>query len=275
MTPIKFAYFGTPSFSTLVLDELAAQGYTPALIVTTPDRPAGRGLALTASPVKEWALAHNINILQPEKFDAVVIAELTAGNFDVFIVAAYGKILPQAVLDIPRLGGLNVHPSLLPRYRGMSPVESQILADEKEIGVSVILMDAHMDHGPVVAQEKITIDNWPLSRNVLNELLWRSGGHLLATTLPSYAAGTLTPTPQDHSQATTTKKITKEDGLVELSKENVWINYLKYLAYEGWPGVYFFQDGERIKITKARFEHEDFVIERIIRAGKGEEPYQR
>ncbi len=267
-----FAYFGTPDFSTLVLDELALAGYTPTLVITAPDKPAGRGLTLSESPVKKWALARNIAVLQPDIYDDADLSALTSVKCDFGIVAAYGKILPERVLKLFPMGIVNVHPSLLPRYRGTSPVESQLLADETDVGVSVILMDQKMDHGPVVGQEKVAIPGWPVSRNIANEFLWSAGGRLLASLLPDWLAGTITPTPQNHADATITKKMKKEDGELDLS-DSARTNYLKYLAYDGWPGTYFIQNGKRVKITKASFKKDSFIIERVIPEGKRETDY--
>lgn len=268
----KFIYFGTPVFSTFVLDELARAGFLPVAVVTTPDKPAGRGLTLTASPVKAWAIAKDIPVLQPERFDEETVGKLRTYGADLFVVAAYGKILPKRILAIPPQGSLNVHPSLLPKYRGMSPVESQIRADEKNVGVSIILMDEQMDHGPLVAQETIDTTDWPVSRNVLNERLWKAGGALLAKSIPDFIAGRITLVPQDHTQTTLTKKITKEDGLIDLTADGRE-NYLKYLAYEGWPGTYFFVERNgvplRVKIQTAQFENGIFMPLRIVPEGKG------
>lgn len=275
MQPLpKFVYFGTPEFSTHVVEALGEAGFVPSLIVTAPDKPAGRGLALTESAVKKWALAHDIEILQPEKFDDEIVARLEASRAEFAVVAAYGKILPQRVLDLFPKGALNVHPSLLPRYRGTSPIESQILAEDPDIGVSVILMDEKMDHGPIVAQEKLAIPNWPIDRNSANEIFWKAGGELLATTLPHYLAGEIIPTPQDEANVTITKKITKEDGLLDLTvPATARANYLKYLAYAGWPGIYFFDGARRVKITKASFANNQFIVERVIPEGKREMNY--
>jgi methionyl-tRNA formyltransferase len=269
-TPLRFTYFGTPLFSTFVLDELAAAGFTPSLVVTNPDKPAGRGLDLRQPPVKQWALAHNIPVLQPEMFNDEAITKLKSAGCDTAVVAAYGKILPKAVLDLFPNRAFNVHPSLLPRYRGTSPVESQILADEKHVGVSVILMDELMDHGPLVAQEELSLPGWPIARDTLNERLWHAGGKLLAKV---FAYENAAVKPQDHTMATVTKKIRKEDGELDLAAPGRE-NYLKYLAYEGWPGTYFFKDGVRHKITKASFKNGYFKVERVIPEGKREQDYQ-
>ncbi len=268
----KFVYFGTPSFSTLVLEALVGAEYLPAAVVTTPDKPAGRGLEVSESPVKKWAVAHGIPVLQFETFDDTALEALRAVGADLYIVAAYGKILPATALSIPPRGALNVHPSLLPRYRGTSPIESQILEDEKNIGVSIILMDEKMDHGPVLAQEEIAVD-WPIGRWALTTLLWERGGKLLAEVLPHYLAGEIVAVVQDEAQATYTKKMQKEDGEIVPGTEDRK-NYLKYLAYESWPGVYFFKDDKRVKITKASFANDQFIIERVVPEGKREMSYE-
>ncbi len=273
-TNIKIAFFGTPEFSSFVLEELLSGGYTPTLIVTTPDKPAGRGLALTESPVKRFAIAHNISIVQPEKLDTDFILKIKEAEIELLVVAAYGKILPLSVLSLGKYPPLNVHPSLLPKYRGTSPVETQILEDEKNIGVSVIQMDSEMDHGPIVVQKQIEIPNWPISRDTLNNTLWRTGGQLLVEILPRWRDGTIEPTVQDHTQATFTKKMTKENGLINLSLPDRQ-NYLKFLAYEGWPGTFFFDtDGKRIKITQVHFADKKFIIDKVIPEGKKEMDYK-
>ena len=152
-------------------------------------------------------------------------------------------------------------------------MESQILADETDRGVSIILMDEKMDHGPIVAQEKATIPNWPINRNSANEFFWKIGGKLLAHTLPDWLTGSLALAVQDESQATVTKKIVKEDGELDLAAP-ARANYLKYLAYDGWPGTYFFDaKGKRVKITAASFKNGQFFIERVIPEGKREMNY--
>lgn len=274
-TPISYVFFGTPRFAAKALDQFAAAGLMPELIVTAPDKPAGRGLVLTPPEVKEWAIAHNIPYIQPASLKEIP-PELTAKKFDVFVVAAYGKILRSAVLNLPTKGCVNLHPSLLPRFRGAAPIESQILADEKPVGVSVMLMDEEMDHGPILAQLPLTIPNWPISRIILTELLAIQNGMLAAQTVIEYMESLVTPTPQNHDGATYTKKITKADGEITLDAP-ARENYLKYLAYDGWPGIYFFaqKNGKqiRVKITKASYENDSLIIERVIPEGKGEQSF--
>ncbi|MEK7531119.1 MAG: methionyl-tRNA formyltransferase [Patescibacteria group bacterium] len=269
----SIAYFGTPRFSTLVLDALRDTPYCPALIITTPDRPQGRGLAMTASPVKVWAETNGIPTITPENLKTDPELDIFANSeWDLFIVAAYGKILPTETLSLPAHGCLNVHPSLLPRYRGMSPIESQILNDERVVGVSVIRMDEEMDHGPILAQASIVPDPWPPRTRDLEDVLWHEGGLLLTEVIPEYLAGTMEPGTQDHSLATYTKKMTKNDGLIDLTADP-YTNYLKYCAYDEWPGTFFFKNKKRVKVTQAEFVDGHFIIQRVIPEGKKEMAY--
>lgn len=270
----RIAFFGTPMFVTFTLDELERAGIVPDLIVTVPDKPAGRGLLPKASAVKEWAVLRNITIFQPENLKTEY-SLLKDGNFDLFIVAGYGKFLPENLLSLPRRGTLNVHPSLLPKYRGPSPIESAILADEKTIGISIILLDEKPDHGPIVAQEKLPMPEPPL-RSAVEMLLWRTGGELLGRVIPSWVKGSHEATPQDDSQATFTKKMQKEDGLIDLAG-NARENYLKTCAYEGWPGTYFMArqgiKNIRVKIVSATYKNGAFTPVRVIPEGKREMDY--
>jgi methionyl-tRNA formyltransferase len=274
MSNTRIVFFGTPRFAVTILDELKNAGIVPSLIVTAPDRPAGRGLVLTPPPVKDWALLNNLDFVQPSKL-STLNSELDVvlnSEWDLFIVAAYGKILPQSVLDVPAHGTLNVHPSLLPKFRGASPIESQILADERTVGVSIMELDHEMDHGPILAQASITLDQWPVRARDLEELLATEGGALLAESIPPYMSGELVPTAQDHELATFTKKIEKADGELDLTADG-YQNYLKYCAYDEWPGSFFFQDGKRIKIVSAELRSGQFVPMRVVPEGKPERDY--
>ena len=259
-----------------VLEELEAAGLRPAAIVTAPDRPAGRGMQLMQPEVKLWGLERGIPVLQPEKLDEDFYTKMQAFGCDVFLVAAYGKILRENILTLPPHGCLNVHPSLLPNYRGAAPIESQILADEQNVGVSLMQMDAEMDHGPILAQERVEVAGWPVGRIALSELLARAGGRIAAATMPLWVSGAVTAVPQQHKFATYTRKTQKEDGLIDPNGP-ARENYLKYCAYEGWPGVYFFASKAgkqlRIKVTKASFQNDAFLIEQVIPEGKREMPY--
>lgn len=275
---LSIAFFGTPHFAVYVLEEMKKAGIAPSLIVTAPEKPAGRGLLPRPSPVKEWGQSEQISVAEPEKLE---IADSEAGtlfqhSFDLFVVAGYGKILPHSLLSRSKHGVLNVHPSLLPKYRGPSPIESQILNDDRTAGVSIILLDEETDHGPVLMQDTPTLPRWPISRSELEDALWKRGGELIAKCIPKYIAGELTPREQKHEQATFTKKLEKEDGLIDLNKD-AYKNYLKFLAYERWPGTFFFTEKKgkkmRVKITGAKFQDDAFVITHVIPEGKKEMSY--
>jgi len=274
----SFVFFGTPQLAVYVLEELEAAGFTPKLIVTAPDGTTTRGMKLVSPPAKEWAEARDIPLLQPETIDGTFINTLRENSYEVFVVAAYGKILPKETLEIPKRGILNVHPSLLPKLRGASPVRSAILENVPETGTTIMLLDEKMDHGPVVAQAKIDIalSDWPPRLSILEEMLFREGGKLLAEILPDWVAGNITPEPQDDTKATFCKKIKKEDGLLDLSQDP-YQNFLKIRAYEGWPGTYFFAERNgkktRVKITDAEFKNGKLLIQKVIPEGKREMSY--
>lgn len=277
-TNLKIAFFGTPHFAVYVLEEMARAGIPPSLLVTAAEKPAGRGLLPRPSPVKEWGRAQGISVAEPSKLDTSdsEAAILYQQSYDLFVVAGYGKILPHSLLSRTKHGVLNVHPSLLPKYRGPSPIETQILQNDQNPGVSVILLDEETDHGPVLAQETPSLPRWPLSRSELEDILWKRGGELIAECIPKYVAGELTPHEQNHQEATFTKKLEKEDGLIELTGD-AYGNYLKFLAYERWPGVYFFIERNekkiRVKVTDATFIDEVFTVTRVIPEGKKEMSY--
>ncbi len=274
MNSVKFAFFGTPEFATIVLDELELKGYIPRVIVTAPDAPKGRKLVITPSEVRVWAEKRSIPVLTPKTLKDGVFKELIAPyECDLFIVAAYGKIIPKDVLDIPKFGTLNVHPSLLPKFRGSSPIESAILSDEKHTGVTIMALDEELDHGPIVAQRERIIKDWPPRGSELTKDLAHFGGALLAEIIPEWLNGR-NATPQDHSRATFTKKITKEDGLIDLSGDQL-ANYKKIMAYDG--GYFFLErNGKRIRVRITNALHEDgkLTITRVVPEGKKEMSYE-
>lgn len=271
----KIVFFGTPSIVIPALTALKESGILPTIVVTQPDKPAGRKLHLTAPPVKEWAVSEGIEVLQPEKITEDVIQELSNTDWDVFIVAAYGMILPQALLDIPRHGVLNIHPSLLPKYRGASPVRSALLADDSSaVGVSIMKLDDKMDHGPILAQGRVELEEWPMRADILESLLMYEGGKLLAEVLTSNEYSDISLyLPQDHENATYSKKITKEMGEIQLTDDG-YKNWLAYNAFYPWPGIFYFDaEGKRIKITEATYAQGIFSPTKIIPEGKQERPY--
>ena len=283
---LQFVFFGTDEFAVIILDELKKEGFVPAPVVTVPDRRKGRGMKLTPPPVKIWAEENHITVLQPEKLDEELVYKLKAKSYQLFVVASYGKILPKEILDIPKHGTLNVHPSLLPLFRGPSPIHSQILAcpadgvcnrpgeNSRMVGVTIILLDEEVDHGPIVAQEVLPMPTPLPSTKKLEEILARAGGKLLAQTIPEWTLGNIDPQEQDHKAATYTKIIKKEDGLIDILTDDPEMLYRKFKAFDPWPGIYFFQNGKRVKVTDAAFTDEQFIIKKVIPEGKSEINYQ-
>lgn len=273
---VRFAFFGTPEIAVSALEELARGGYIPALVVTAPDKKQGRNLVLTPSPVKVWAEAHRIPVVQPEKIDSEFLEDLRAEHWDLFVVVAYGRILPWALIESPSRGTINIHPSLLPRFRGPSPVRSAILSDERT-GVTLMRIDERMDHGPIVAQKRVDPVEWPPHAIEFERLLMREGAKLLVQILPEWLAGTIEAREQNHDIATYCEKIKKEDGLLDLSAP-ARSNLLKIRAYEGWPGAYAFFERNakevRVQILDAHLEGEKLVIDVVKPEGKTEMRYE-
>lgn len=277
----KIAFFGTPNIAVWVLEELEKKGIVPSLVITNPDTPQGRKLILTETPVALWATGRNIPVHKPVTLrDDTVITLLRESGCELFIVAAYGKIIPESILDIPTYKTLNVHPSLLPKLRGASPIRSAILHNVFPTGVSIMILTKGVDEGPILAQEgeEIALTEWPIQGSILDERLARHGGVLLAQTIPQWVAGEIVPQEQDHTEATFSEKITKEMGLIDLS-DNPETNLRKIRAFDGWPGTYFFHtdaDGSnvRIKIIDAEINDSKLNILRIIPEGKKEMDYK-
>ncbi len=272
---LRIAFFGTPALSVFVLDELKECSIVPSLIVTSPDRPVGRKLQLTPSPVKVWAESEGVPVIATDSLkDTDACDVLYNSEWDIFIVAAYNIFLPKVLLELPRYGVLNVHPSLLPKLRGPSPIRSAIRADDKNaVGVSIITLDEEMDHGPLVAQANLDLPEWPVRGKVLDEILFREGGRLLTEVIPLYVKGEIPLEEQDHSKATYSSRIVKGDGEL-LETDTEYEKYLKFCAYDGWPGVFFFhtQKGtaQRIKVTDATYEGGVFSPLRVVPEGKKE-----
>ncbi len=277
---LKFAFFGTPAIAVIILDELKKAGYVPALIVTNPDAPVGRKHILTPPLAKIWAIENHIPVIQPKTLkDAAEVPELTSAQWDLMIVAAYGKLIPQWLLALPKHGILNVHPSLLPKLRGASPIRSAILQNIRETGVTIMKLDAELDHGPIVAQlpANIPAEHWPTSGSILDEGLAHQGGALLATIIPAWVNGTIIATEQNHTEATFCTKIDKRMSELIINPHELpsGITALEHLckirAFDGWPETFFIHDGKRIKIKHANLDASGtLVITRIIPEGKNE-----
>ncbi|MBP6888171.1 MAG: methionyl-tRNA formyltransferase [Candidatus Pacebacteria bacterium] len=239
MSPITYAFFGTGPLAESVLAELFRNGYLPSLIITKPDAEQGRHMLLTEPYIKTWGTLKGIEVFQPESLkDLALDSPLHKKQFDVFIVASYGKIIPDTILNLPTQGVLNVHPSLLPKYRGPSPLESVLLDGAMTTGVSIIKLDSGMDHGPLLSQNAFMISP-EATAGTLEVTCGQIGGQMLVQCLPHYLDGSLLPKEQNHSEATICKKITKELGCVLLT-DTIDEVRRKFRALTPWPGIYFF-----------------------------------
>lgn len=275
--PPKIAFFGTPDFAVRILDVLERRDFTPAVIITAPDKPKGRKLVMTPPPVKLWAEKRERTVLQPMRLDQAFLDTLASHECDLFIVAAYGKIIPEALLALPAHGTLNVHPSLLPLLRGSSPIESAILEGLDETGVTIMVLDRELDHGPIIAQVRLPLDGTEKAGD-LERALADMGAELLAESIPGWIESAITAEEQKHDDATFTKKIKKEDGLLDLATDPL-TNWRKFRAYDMWPGTYFFatkKNGAQIRVVikDAAFENGIFTVTRVIPEGKKEMPYE-
>jgi methionyl-tRNA formyltransferase len=277
-TKPSIVFFGTPEFSVRILEKMQKAGFFPSLIITAPDKPQGRRMKLSSPPVKVWGQNNKIEVSQPEKLDERIVKKLRSGKYNLFIVASYGKIIPKEILDIPRYGALNVHPSLLPRHRGPSPVQSAILEGDKRTGVTIMLLDEEMDHGPILKISnllgragKSQISS--LTYKELESRLANLGGEILVETIPNWVRGKIKPIPQNHGKATYTKKITKKDALIDWNEFPEVIER-KIRAFTPSPGAHFFLEKSgrpfRVIITKARVQDNKLVIEKIKPEGKNE-----
>ena len=255
-------FAGTPEFARQSLSALVESGVVPVAVLTQPDRPAGRGKRITASPVKDFAIQQGIAVMQPLTLrDEVVVAELAALQPDVIIVAAYGLILPQEVLDIPLHGCLNVHASLLPRWRGAAPIQAAILSGDVTTGISLMAMTAGLDTGPVYCSTSIAIEENETAGE-LHERLAALGGKLLVESLDDLTAGRLSASVQDEEQATYAGKIQKQDARLDWALPADELQR-RVRAYNPEPGAFFFlndgttgqapgHDGLRVKCWVAR-----------------------
>lgn len=238
---------GTPAFAVPVLQRLLDAGHDVVAVYSQPDRPSGRGRKLTPTPVKQFALDNDLDIRQPRSLrPESVQQEVASLSPDVIVVAAYGLFLPPAVLELPPRGCLNVHPSLLPKYRGPSPVVSAILNGDEATGVTIMKLDEGMDSGPIVAQREVAIGQ-DESAPGLTERLFDLGADLLVEILPNWASRQTVAQPQDEGQATITGLVKKEDGEIDWNGSAVHIDRM-VRAYKPWPGTFTHWDGKLLKI---------------------------
>lgn len=246
----RIIFAGTPEFACASLEALVGAGMSPVAVLTQPDRPAGRGKKLKASPVKEFAVANGIEVFQPATLkDEDVVAQVDGLDADVMIVAAYGLLLPQNVLDIPRQGCLNVHASLLPRWRGAAPIQAAILAGDEQTGICLMAMTAGLDCGPVFASNVLDI-GMRETAGELHDRLALAGGKLLVEQLPDILHGKTIAVDQDEARATYAPKIKTSDAGIDWRRPAAELARL-VRAYHPVPGAWFMLDDERIKCWRA------------------------
>jgi len=242
----SIVFMGTPEFAVPALERLI-EHHDVIGVVTQPDRPAGRNRQVQMSPVKQVALAHDIPVFQPEKLRRPeAIDELRQWQPDVYVVTAFGQILPQAVLDIPPHGSLNIHASLLPRWRGAAPINAAIRAGDAESGITIMKMDAGLDTGPILTQRAIPLASDETAQT-LHDKLARLGADLLIETLPGYLCGDILPQPQDDSRMTFAPRIQKEEGRIDWTQDAASIERMTR-AFTPWPGTVTQWNDRQLKI---------------------------
>ncbi len=273
---VKTLFMGSSEFSIGVLNELKKYNSLPDVILTSIDKPQGRKMVITPNEVKVWGLENNIPVITPTSLRTPEFLEI-AKQYELQIVASFGRIIPQSVLEASKYGSINIHPSLLPKYRGPSPLQTAILNDDKDTGISIMLLDAEVDHGPILGQIKPQLPYWPMSFDELSTFTAIEGTKFLLELLPRWINGEIKAIPQDHSKATFTKKVEKVDGEIKL-EDDPYKNTLKIKAYSKWPNAYFFINRHnqkiRVIIKSADFEDNKLVIKKVVPEGKKEMNYE-
>ncbi len=260
---MRVIFMGTPEFAISPLKHLILNQYQVVAVYTKPDKPAGRGRSLVSSPLKRAALVWKLPVMQPVNLKSnEVVAQLAEFHPDVIVVAAFGQILPQSVLDIPGCRCINIHPSLLPRFRGASPVAAAILAGDEFTGVSIMLMDRGLDTGPILARAQIPISAQDTTGS-LTAKLSLIAAQLLQEVLPRWSRGELTPQPQNEAEATYSSSISKEEGEIawNLPAIDIW---RRVRAFQPWPGCYTRWQGRQLKIIEAV----PLPVERALEVGQ-------
>ena len=249
---MKLVFCGTPQFAVPTLERLAAAGHDLQLVVTQPDRPQGRGMELTAPPVKQSALKLGLPVIQPEKIkkNEEFQAQLRALAPDAIIVVGYGRIIPPWMLELPRYGNINVHASLLPKYRGAAPIQWAIANGERVTGVTTMHLNEGLDTGDILLQKELSIADDDTSVTLAPKLA-ELGANLLVETLERLERQKITPVPQDHSQATLAPILTKEDGLIDFNRSASEI-YNRLRGFQPWPGAYTKFRGKNLKFAEVR-----------------------
>jgi methionyl-tRNA formyltransferase len=247
---MKLVFMGSPAFALPALQSLMSNQYDVAAVYTQPDQRTGRGQQLMSCPVKQFAIVHGLPVVQPKTFkNPDAVSALAGLQPDIIIVAAYGQILSDSVLRLPKYNCINIHPSLLPKYRGPSPVAAAILNGDIMTGVTIMLIEKKVDSGPVLNQKEIPVGAEDTTES-LSEKLAKLGAELLVKTLPAWVEGKIQPLQQDETRASYTRMETKEDGRLDWKLPAVQLG-LKVRAYYRWPGCFTDWKGMRLKIIKA------------------------
>ena len=248
---MRIVFMGTPDFSVPTLESLVASEHEVVGVVTQPDKPKGRGKEIHMSPVKECALQHNIPVYQPVRArDEAFVDEMRALNPDVMVVIAFGQILPKSLLELPKYGCVNIHASLLPKYRGAAPIQWAVINGDEETGITTMMMDVEMDTGDILEKTVVKLDPEETGGSLFDRLSLL-GGDLILSTLSKLEKGEITPVPQDHEKATYVKKISKSMGDIDWTMDAVSIERL-VRGLNPWPSAFTRWNGKMLKIWEAK-----------------------
>lgn len=252
-TPLRLVFCGTPQFAVSTLEALIAAGHEISLVVTQPDRPVGRKQILTAPPVKQTALAHSLEVTQPEKIknNAEFRVRLESIVPDTIVVVAYGRIIPKWMLDLPRLGCINLHGSLLPKYRGAAPIQWAVAMGEQITGNTTMLLEEGLDTGPILLQQQTLIQPEQTAVDLFHELSIQ-GAPLIVETLAGLANGTLKPQPQDHEKATLAPILDREDGRIDFALRTATDIWNRWRGFQPWPGAFTALNGKKLTIHQLK-----------------------
>ena len=250
---MKIVFMGTPDFAVGALEALVEAGHEVVAVVTQPDKPKGRGKEMQQTPVKACALKHNIEVFQPIKIKTQEAVEVLKGyEAELFVVAAFGQILSKEILEMPKYGCVNIHASLLPKYRGAAPIQWAILDGEKETGVTIMQMNEGLDTGDMLTKVVVPIEDCDTGESLFDKLA-QAGAKLMVETIPQIEAGTITPVAQDDTQSTYAKMIKKEMGQIDWKKEAVVLERL-VRGMNSWPSAYTYLADKTLKVWEAAVE---------------------
>ena len=248
---MKLVFCGTPDFAVPTLEAVLAAGHEVALVLTQPDRPAGRKMELQISAVKKLALKHALQVVQPEKLklNEDLKSQLRLIQPDAILVVAYGRIIPQWMLDLPRFGNINLHGSLLPKFRGAAPIQWAVANGETETGVTTMHLDAGLDTGDVLLEHRLAVGPDTMASDLFPQLS-QIGADLVLATLAGLEAGTITRKPQDHTQATLAPILTREDARMDLTERTAIEAYNRWRGFYPWPGAHAIFRGKRFLVHR-------------------------